>query len=393
VLHRIRPYEATEGETTRVFDAAIRELADAFRSRPPFDLVASLPAPVARRINPQHRSYILANSIAKVVGHLYGPYSREMYARCRSRLSAIEVDWLRVKPVVKVLGEFWAQTTEGDGNFRMFEFLEREGAEVHVEPISCWVAYLLYQRRVKAALRREIDAPHPDAPPWAVWHRLGNWLQFGRRSLVFAAGERFWMRRYARVVSALGGLASPLAPQAELARLAHPFYHQLARGGEGHLEVGKSIHATLTHACHMVLSLKPFGCLPSTQSDGVHAAVVSRHPEMLFLPIETSGEGQINAYSRVQMTLAEAKALARAEFDRALASSGRTLGDIRAFVADHPALRHPFYPIPRRRGVVGVAANFVLHVSDVMAGRARLRIASQGNPGRPLLIAPAGPGR
>ena len=31
-------------------------------------------------------------------------------------------------------GEFWAQTTEGDGNFNMFAFLEKGGAEVLVEP-------------------------------------------------------------------------------------------------------------------------------------------------------------------------------------------------------------------------------------------------------------------
>jgi 3-oxoacyl-[acyl-carrier protein] reductase len=48
----------------------------------------------------------------------------------RDRLALIEVDRLRVKPIVKITGEFWAQSTEGDGNFRMFEFLEREGAHV-----------------------------------------------------------------------------------------------------------------------------------------------------------------------------------------------------------------------------------------------------------------------
>ena len=52
---------------------------------------------------------------------------------------------LRVKPMVKVTGEFLAQTTEGDGNFHMFQFLEREGAEVMVEPIATWVTYLLYR--------------------------------------------------------------------------------------------------------------------------------------------------------------------------------------------------------------------------------------------------------
>ena len=38
----------------------------------------------------------------------------------------------------------------------------------------------------------------------------------------------------------------------------------------------------------MVLSLKPFGCMPSTQSDGVQAAVIAHFPDMIFLPIETS---------------------------------------------------------------------------------------------------------
>jgi hypothetical protein len=322
---------------------------------------------------------------------LYGRYTLEAYARCRARLSTIEVDWLRVKPIVKVVGEFWAQTTEGDGNFRMFEFLEQEGAEVHVEPIGGWVAYLLYQRRIQALARRAVDAPYPGAPPWAVPQRLANWVHFQRRSLLFVIGERIWMRQYARVVRALGGLASPFVRQAELARLAHPFYHQLARGGEGHLEVGKSIYYTATHGCHMVLSLKPFGCLPSTQSDGVHAAVVSRYPDMLFLPIETSGEGQINAYSRVQMALAEAKLAARAEFDRALASTGRSIGGVRAFVAEHPDLRAPFYPIPKHRGVAGVAANFVMHVGDLMAGRARRRLGSRLGRESPAWAAPGDP--
>ena len=67
----------------------------------------------------------------------------------------METDWLRVKPVVKVIGEFWAQETEGDGNFRMFEFLEKEGAEVSMEPISTWVMYLLHQVKQRGVFRAE----------------------------------------------------------------------------------------------------------------------------------------------------------------------------------------------------------------------------------------------
>jgi predicted nucleotide-binding protein (sugar kinase/HSP70/actin superfamily) len=65
--------------------------------------------------------------------------------------------------------------------------------------------------------------------------------------------------------------------------------------------------------------------MPSSQSDGVQSLVISRFPEMIFLPIETAGEGEINAHSRVQMALGEAKAKARAEFDRCLESAGRRL--------------------------------------------------------------------
>ncbi len=98
----------------------------------------------------------------------------------------------------------------------------------------------------------------------------------------------------------------------------------------------------------MVLALKPFGCMPSSQSDGVQSAVANHFKEMIFLPIETSGEGEINAHSRVQMALGEAKVKARMEFDQALKSTGKRLEDIKEYVAEHPELRNLFYPVPER---------------------------------------------
>ncbi|MBI2222644.1 MAG: hypothetical protein HYU53_15725 [Acidobacteria bacterium] len=98
---------------------------------------------------------------------------------------------------------------------------------------------------------------------------------------------------------------------------------------------------------------------------------------MNFLSIETSGEGELNAHSRVQMALGEARAAARNEFDAALARTGRRLDDIRDYVEDHPELRRPFYRVPRRPGVAGVAASFVLHVNDLI-GRRRRRVFLRG---------------
>jgi hypothetical protein len=123
----------------------------------------------------------------------------------------------------------------------------------------------------------------------------------------------------------------------------------------------------------MVLALKPFGCMPSSQSDGVQSAVANHFKEMIFLPIETSGEGEINAHSRVQMALGEAKVKARMEFEQVLQSTGKRLEDIKDYVAEHSELRSLFYPVPHREGVTGIAADFVLHVSDLMSGKARLQ--------------------
>jgi ElaB/YqjD/DUF883 family membrane-anchored ribosome-binding protein len=116
----------------------------------------------------------------------------------------------------------------------------------------------------------------------------------------------------------------------------------------------------------MVLALKPFGCMPSTQSDGVQSRVVNKFKDMIFLPVETSGEGEVNAHSRVQMALAEAKAKARAEFDGVLSQTGKSLEELRAYVDEHPELKHALYKFPHRHGLAGTAAQFAWHVSDLM---------------------------
>jgi len=86
-----------------------------------------------------------------------------------------------------------------------------------------------------------------------------------------------------------------------------------------------------------------------------------------FLPIETSGDGEIHAYSRVQMALSEAKAKAAAEFERVLRSVRHPLDEIRSFVTEHAELRHPLHPIPYHAGVTSTAANFLLYADRMMS--------------------------
>ncbi len=56
-----------------------------------------------------------------------------------------------------------------------------------------------------------------------------------------------WNFFYHRTAKQLGGITHELVSQTELADLAHPFYNQFARGGEGHLEVGKNVYTRFTN--------------------------------------------------------------------------------------------------------------------------------------------------
>ena len=369
LTHNIRPYEATPGETDRVMQLCMDDLCRHLREFEVADLQERVPRWFASSLEKRDTVRGILSFLYKLNLHLRGKDFRDVLERCRQRIDGIAIDRTRLKPIVKIIGEFWAQTTEGGGNYGMFDFLEREGAQVQPEAIGTWLTYLMAQAKMQLYPKRGMDARCKEPSPWDVRQRVLNEVGFQKRRALFAFGEHLYSRLYAQVIKRLGSTAHPLVSQQKLARLADPYYHPLARGGEGHLEVGKNIYYHTNKLCHMVLSLKPFGCLPSSQSDGIQSAVISRHKDMIFLPIETSGEGEVNAHSRVQMALGEAKTKAKAEFQQALASTGKRIEDIRAFVAQRPELSRSLYRVPRRPGTAGIAANFILHASDLMAGR------------------------
>ncbi|HEX2710947.1 MAG TPA: hypothetical protein VHM88_01810, partial [Candidatus Acidoferrales bacterium] len=294
----------------------------------------------------------------------------------RDSFNSIAIDRTRAKPIVKITGEFWAQTTEGDGNFNMFRFLEKEGAQVVVEPIGTWICYLMHQAVQKTKDEKGLQDGAVLPRAWRLDKHLKINLAMKSKILKLRVAEKIFKREYDRIIEALGGTGHHLVDQYELQRLGHPYYNTRAAGGEGHLEVAKNIYYSNKGLCHMVLALKPFGCMPSTQSDGAQSAVMSHYKDMIFLPIETSGEGDVNAHSRVQMALGEAKAKTKLEFKAALDSTGRSLEEIRDYVENHPELKSPLYKVPRYEGVSGVAANFVKHVAERMKADARKQVAA-----------------
>jgi predicted nucleotide-binding protein (sugar kinase/HSP70/actin superfamily) len=369
VAYQIRPFEVNPGETDRVLEECMNLLHSAMLKRQPWTVNGKLGAMLKKSGLHSATEYL-----GKFFNQILSDDLMKALREVRDRFDSIPVDRTRVKPLVKITGEFWAQTTEGDGNFNMFRFLEKEGAQVIVEPIGTWICYLMHQAKQEARDKRGLDLVADGVSRWNIPKVFKNRMNTRKKLAMLTVAETIFKREYNRIIEALGDLAHHLCDQYELQRLGHPFYNTRAGGGEGHLEVAKNIYYSNKDLCHMVLSLKPFGCMPSTQSDGAQSAVVSHYKDMIFLPIETSGEGDVNAHSRVQMALGEAKVRAKNEMKAVLEETGVTIEEVQAFVAEHPEMQRPMYKFGHRKGVVGVAANFVLHATQRMKAERRTKV-------------------
>jgi len=304
--YRIRPYEVRKGETDRVLEECKALLRETLRRRK--SVVAAL-------------------------------------LRCRSKLGRIAVDWLRPKPKVSIIGEFWAMTTEGDGNHRLQRFLEDEGAEVDIQPVTAWALYNVWEHQHDTRKRLTLRGDDPGI--------MGLRGKNGRKKLAL-----LWCAEHAiRAVFAIYARAIGLAPYRlpdmdEVAAISHQYYDNHLRGGEGHMEVGKLLQSVRDRKAHMVISVKPFGCMPSSGvSDGIQSLITARHPEAIFTAIETTGDGEVSMQSRIQMDLFKARKRAEAEFERAL-ELGRRPAMLRS-----RALHYP------RHVVAGTAANRVLEAA------------------------------
>jgi predicted nucleotide-binding protein (sugar kinase/HSP70/actin superfamily) len=363
VAYHIRPYEVVPGTANAAFAECMKLCEDALAGKNG----ASIHGGWLMRKLSNRLPLSGPDDLTLILDQLRSDYYTKILQACKDLLNdRVEVDYLRPRPIVKVTGEFWAQTTEGEGNFRMFSFLEGEGAQVLVEPVATWIAYILFS--TSEQYRETYGLAENEKPPtrWQLWRRAQVAFRYKTNLALLGMAQGIIKREFERLRRALGGSAHKLVPQLELQRLGHPYYDSRSEGGEGHMEVAKNIYYANNHLAHMVLSLKPFGCMPSTQSDGAQAAVVSHFSDMIYLPIETSGEGDINAYSRVQMALGEAKVKSKNEFAEVVKRTGYTLEQIQSFIAANRDLRRPIQEIPHTKGVIGQAANFALYVAGRM---------------------------
>jgi predicted nucleotide-binding protein (sugar kinase/HSP70/actin superfamily) len=200
IQHRLRPYEMQAGATIRAVAVVAQKIADHFVRGRRFEVEDQLPSFLLPSRN--SKWYRVPNTWGKVWSHLYGDELRSILPSAAKEFETLDVDWLRVKPVVKVIGEFWAQMTESDGNFKMLEFLEREGAEVSVEPISTWLLYLLHQNRERAGYQRMVNTSQVrwTAPAQALGARISGY----GKELSFEIGSRIYIHHFRRLARLLG---------------------------------------------------------------------------------------------------------------------------------------------------------------------------------------------
>ncbi len=322
-----RPYEVVPGETDRVLKESVELLYEKLKKRP-----------------------IKGKKWGSLIWHVITPYFVNALKEVKKLWEEIEVDRLRVKPKVKITGEFWLQTHEGDGNYNIKRWLESEGAEVIPPPIAVWMDYLMHM----ALWRLEQNKDFTD--------------KYYLKKLAIKAIIKLYHYTYNRLRKALNSIPNPLPPQEELRRLAKPYFHYLLAGGEGFMLIGKALYAHLSKHAHMICELSPYGCMPNTMSIGAMQAVLGKHPDLLYAPIEVKGDAEVHALSRCQMILTEAKRRAQREFEEVLEKTGLTVEDIRNYEEDHPELKKATYRVPHY-GYAGTSANYVVHIAKLM-GRA-----------------------
>ncbi|MCI0423188.1 MAG: hypothetical protein L0312_28855, partial [Acidobacteria bacterium] len=179
----VRPYEKQRGQTDAVLKDSIEDLYQSFRNRP------------------------IKGKKWRVLGwHFLTNYFTNALKNTRKRWDAIEVDRLQVKPKVKITGEFWLQTHEGDGNYNIKRWLESEGAELIPPPIAIWLDYLL---------NSPLDSED--------MKEANNNTRI--KGVIIRALTFLYRRNYDRLRKAMNDLPYAMPYQKELRELATPFYH------------------------------------------------------------------------------------------------------------------------------------------------------------------------
>lgn len=322
LAYRVRPYEVEPGATNRAMEASKRILYKALHE---------------------------GTNIFKALWE------------CRKEFEAVKVDKLRPRAKSSIIGEFWAMTTEGDGNYQLQKFLESEGGECDIQLTTAWLLYNIWEVSRDTKVRQLLRGQ--DGGQYGL-DGMGE-LGVSKRLATLRLAEKALRLGFQAFAQPLGLFDYHLPDMDLVAEVANDYYSNDLRGGEGHMEVGKLIVNAVKSKAHVTVSVKPFGCMPSSGvSDGVQSLITARYPGTIFCAVETSGDGATNFYSRVQMYMFKARILAEEELRRAYEEAGVTEAEVRAFLEKNPKYASSLHHAPHK--VAGSAANLVYEVAPLI---------------------------
>lgn len=188
------------------------------------------------------------------------------------------------RPIVHIMGEFWAKTTDGKGNYHLFRFIEKEGGVVSNETVTDWLLHQIWRARWSQSRTKKSK------------FITSTEIQLKLLELIIAGAFK--------MISLVLGEKISLSDHASLAEEAKDHFDLHVDGGEDHMEVAHHIHIAKHKLADLIVSVKPFTCLSSSGvSDGVQSKISDLYPQVEFIAVETNGDSATNFYSRIQMAM------------------------------------------------------------------------------------------
>ncbi len=204
--------------------------------------------------------------------------------KARKQIKGMKLDTSKKKPLVHIMGEFWAKTTDGEGNYNLYRFIEQEGGVVSSESLIDWLMHQLWRARWMEKRKRE-----------------SFWMSSSEMKILLV--EKL-VKTIFKMMGLVLGETVKISDHDMLANISHEHFDLHVDGGEDHMEVAHHIHISKHKLADLIISVKPFTCLSSSAvSDGVQSRISDLYPQVEFIAVETNGDGAANFYSRIQMAM------------------------------------------------------------------------------------------
>jgi predicted nucleotide-binding protein (sugar kinase/HSP70/actin superfamily) len=201
-------------------------------------------------------------------------------------------------PLIFVTGEIFANLAHGDGNYNLRRFIADEGCEAIPGMFTQRGIYEGWSKNYRYFEHLKYAKNDKEMKFCKSYIKRQNFSNAFVKAAYYFLNFFFNQKQF--------GGRGEIHDLDELTKLGHKHYHTSIFGGEGNLEIAEAIY--YHDKIDGFISVKPFGCMPSSGvSDGIQSKITAMYPNLNFLPIETSGDNEVNILSRVSMMLFKAK--------------------------------------------------------------------------------------